>query len=305
MSSFVLQFLINHLFPFPYFHSLNEVTFILRKKLRSSSPRIVVLTLRLMEALMNNGSNYWHNAMNDERVTKDVAMVARTYCKRTGSDNRDVAETCLDIVQHWGEQFLTRKKQYGKIVDLYLDLRKEGLPFRINNQFDANRVPIFTPPLGSISGDSLGRSRDSTDGILAAAMQTQLDLDRERYPQYPMPNRLPPTGSSSAANSRPNSTRLPSSTPTNMRYPSPQPAVQNQRVAASPSFNSPFEVLHSLHGATSILSEMVSNAVHVGELRNNEVIDDIASQLIKIQRAVTVAIEKSMDSPEVGPFTFL
>ena len=147
---------------------LNEVTFLLRRKLGSIatplnpvSPTQVMLTLSLIEALVKNGGRKLHAAINDEKFMKEMANVARRYTQKAGKENNEVAELALEIIQAWGEGFLTRRRQYSNIVDTYHELRKERLPFKA--QYDASRVPIFTP--ASEDGQS-GSGGDNTDAIL-------------------------------------------------------------------------------------------------------------------------------------------
>ena len=147
---------------------LYEVTFLLRRKLGSIatplnpvSPTQVMLTLSLIEALVKNGGRKLHAAVNDEKFMQEMGNVARRYTQRPGKENNEVAELALEIIQAWGEGFLTRRRQYYNIVETYHQLRKERLPFKA--QYDASRVPIFTP--ASEDGQS-GGAGDNTDAIL-------------------------------------------------------------------------------------------------------------------------------------------
>lgn len=167
----------------------------MRRKLRASQPKVVVLTLRLIESLTNNCSSSWYTTLNDERMTAELGSVARKYVQKIGAENREVAEVCLDLVQAWGEAFLPKRKNYSNIVNLYFNLRKEGLPFKVNNQFDPNRVPIFAKsPLQSNEGYL---DRD-TDAILAASLQSiNVSESRPQVPQQPSSSRRRPSNSHS------------------------------------------------------------------------------------------------------------
>ena len=120
-----------------------------------------MLTLSLIEALVKNGGRKLHAAVNDEKFMQEMGNVARRYTQRPGKENNEVAELALEIIQAWGEGFLTRRRQYYNIVETYHQLRKERLPFKA--QYDASRVPIFTP--ASEDGQS-GGGGDNTDAIL-------------------------------------------------------------------------------------------------------------------------------------------
>ena len=153
---------------------LNEVTFLLRRRLGSIatplnpvSPTQVMLTLSLIEALVKNGGRKLHAAINDEKFMHEMANVARRYTKKAGKENNEVAELALEIIQAWGEGFLTRRRQYHSIVETYHQLRKEGLPFKA--QYDASRVPIFTPSSEGASGGG----GDNTDAILRSMASSE------------------------------------------------------------------------------------------------------------------------------------
>jgi hypothetical protein len=102
---------------------------------------------------------------------QEMMKVARKYTKLPGPEALEVAEACLDVLQAWGEAFLPRQRQFPNIVKAYQDLRKEGLPFRV--QYDPSRVPIFTPSGLSNPSDS------DTDAILAAAIASAALRDDE------------------------------------------------------------------------------------------------------------------------------
>jgi hypothetical protein len=61
---------------------------------------------------------------------KEMQRVARRYANKSGSENVRVAESALDIIQAWGEGFLTKRRQFPNIVEAYHELKKEGMPFK-------------------------------------------------------------------------------------------------------------------------------------------------------------------------------
>jgi hypothetical protein len=92
---------------------------------------------------------------------KDLAKVARKYSGKRGGDSIEVAELSLDVIQAWGEAFLSHQKKFPAYTKIYHELRKEGMQFK--SQYDINRVPIFTPT-GGVSVES-----GEDNGILRAA----------------------------------------------------------------------------------------------------------------------------------------
>jgi hypothetical protein len=145
--------------------------FLLRKKLASKSPQTVGLTMQLIGTLVNNCGAQFHAAMNDEKFMREMGNAIRYFSKRPGAENKDATDVALDLVQSWGEAFLPKRKQFYHIVDLYFTLRKEGLPFKVQ-QFDPTRVPIF-------AGSGASGGADNTDAILAAALQSSMALEME------------------------------------------------------------------------------------------------------------------------------
>lgn len=150
---------------------MNEVLFLLRKKLSTKVPQTVGLTMQLLGSMVNNCGTRFHAAINDEKFMRDVGNAIRYFSKRPGAENKDVTDVALDLVQSWGEAFLPQRRQFYHIVDLYFNLRKEGLPFK-TQQFDPTRVPIFASNAQSSTGDD-------TDAILAAALQSSMAMEDE------------------------------------------------------------------------------------------------------------------------------
>lgn len=151
---------------------MNEVAFLLRKKVASKSAQTVGLTIQLIGVFVNNCGPRFHAILNDERFTRVIADAVRYFSKRPGHDSKDTTDVALDLIQSWGEAFLPRRREYYFIVDLYFNLRKEGLPFK-PQQFDPNRVPIF-------ANDNGGGAIDNTDSILAASLASELALQDEQ-----------------------------------------------------------------------------------------------------------------------------
>lgn len=151
---------------------MSEVAFLLRKKIASKSAQTVGLTIQLIGVFVNNCGSRFHGILNDERFTRAIADAVRYFSKRPGHDSKDTTDVALDLIQSWGEAFLPRRRDYYHIVDLYFNLRKEGLPFK-PQQFDPNRVPIFVD-------SNSGKALDNTDAILAASLASELALQEEQ-----------------------------------------------------------------------------------------------------------------------------
>ena len=119
------------------------------------------MTLKLLESLMTNCGERFYSAVNDKAFISDLGKAARKFCNKTGGDNKEAAEVALDVIQAWGEAFLTKRQRYPNITDLYFELRKEGLPFK-KVQFDSNRVPIFSDSFVGLSGSNENSTSSSS-----------------------------------------------------------------------------------------------------------------------------------------------
>jgi len=97
--------------------SLNEVVFLLRRKLAHKNPQIVVLALNLMGSLVNNCGEKFHSVLlNDRKFLRDLGNLARQSAKRMGLDHKQVSDTSLDLVQSWGEAFLPNRNLFNGTV---------------------------------------------------------------------------------------------------------------------------------------------------------------------------------------------
>ncbi len=264
---------------FNYFR-LAEVVFLLKKKLESKNPKVVLMTLHLLEALVKNGNSLIHGTIGNDFLMATMANVARKYNGKTGSENREVAELCLDIIQAWGEGFMFKQQQFPAFTKYYVELRKEGLHF--NPQFDASKMPDFAPP--SDSGTSTG-NQQAEDEALAAALAASLSggsYQEERY----RPSDENRYHSESYQESYSN------------RAPAPAPSHLN---AGSPS-----ELINSVSSSVALLQDLISVSPSQYELRNNDIAREVAEQLRGYLPKLVSAIDSAVVSqPEVRFNKFL
>lgn len=246
---------------------INELVFLLRRKLGSIATIInpvsikqVQLTLSLTEALVKNCGTRLHRGVNDETFMTEMKRVARRYANRAGAENVKVAELTLDVIQAWGEGFLTRRRQFPNIVEAYHELKKEGMPFRA--QYDPSRVPIFTP-----DGDSASNPHsDSTDAILASMSSSGGGGGR----------------ASASGNSRVNNSGASGSGKNSKR--------EQERGRGS--------LVDALHTSVGILGELLMAAVNdntgdsvLGDIATDDVARELVSQIQTQQELLTDKIE--------------
>jgi hypothetical protein len=278
---------------------MNEIMFLLRRKISSKSPQTVELTMLLIGSFVNNCGSRFHAALNDEKFTREIANAVRYYSKRPGIENKQVTDTSLDLIQSWGEAFLPRRKQFYHIVDLYFTLRKENLPFKAQ-QFDPTRVPIFD----SAGGSTHSGASEDTDAILAAAMQSSMQREEEENQRLRRPD--------------PNPSHVPYSD--DRRYESSAVrsdigyyeciedhsavcnSVQQRRGSrAEPSVQAnPAEEVQSLKSCMAILKDLILATTHQQDFRHDEVAQEVVVQLQSYQSKMTGLIEAAlMSDPEV------
>ena len=224
-------------------------------------------------------SKYSNRALNDESFLKELGKLAKKYNSKGGdATSREIAELSLDVIQTWGEAFLPRSATYPNIPKLYHTLRKEGLPFR--PQYDATRVPIFTPPPvipddpdgalyapSAFSGAGRGGGGGDIDADLAAAMALSLADSRTEEGE----------GGASRARERP----------------PPPPAAASRAKAA--------EIVEGCRSSASFLKEVILATSDAAELRGSEMVEEVASQLRLQQGQLVQLVEEELArESEVG-----
>lgn len=255
-----------------------EIIFLFRRKFTNRNPQIIVLALHLLSTLVNNCGHKFHLLLlNDEKFLKDLSNLARTYNQKLGSDNKQVCDVALDLIQSWGEAFLTKRNQFNAIVELYFLLRKEGLPFK-SRQFDPSRVPIVLPAKGKPSQtmyhDDFSYEEDQ-DAELAAAIQCSLAMNNNS------------TTVSSTHNTSMNKNPMnSSSTITN------KPSVTN--VNKSKEEHELEEAVNSLTTPMSVLIELILASNHQREIQNNEIAQDVITQLQLFQAKMNTLIDNAL-----------
>ena len=232
----------------------------IKRKLASSKSKTVFLAITLVEALVKNGGARVHGAVGTEPFMKEMAKVARRFNGRGGSESLEVSELVLDVIQAWGEAFLSRKKHYPAFVNAYHDLRKEGLQFKA--QYDVNRVPIF-----EVGGGNLDSAEDSA--ILRAAMAASVDISSDTAFRSSGPSNRKST----------NTVR------------SDGGAFESSGVSSASE-----EVLQAVLGLISILCEIVMASETVLMLKENDTAIEVADQLRSLQDSMTQVIEHELNN---------
>jgi len=258
---------------------LNEIMFLLRKKLSTKSAQTVGLTMQLIGSLVNNCGARFHAALNEEKFTREIGNAVRYFGNKAGSESKDVTDISLDLIQSWGEAFLPRRKQFYNIVDLYFTLRKEGLPFKVQ-QFDPSRVPIFS------DNSPTPRSGEDTDAILAAALQSSMALEMEAEEKE-----------------RRRENAYSDNRPTRPHHSHNHTRNHNEGAKEEAGFTSigsnTAEEVVSLKSCMSILKDLIQAATHHKDFRHNEIADEVMTQLQSYQSKMTNLIETAlMNDPE-------
>ena len=244
--------------------TINEIVFVIRKKFSSSQPKVVFLSLTLIEALVKNCGHRIYTAVNQDSFLKELGKVTRKFNNKTGAESAEVFKLALDIVQAWGEAFLPLQHKYGNITKLYQDLRKEKMPF--NSQYDRDRVPILTNDEFNPSNAatmSYGGGLDANtanDELFAAALAASI-----------------------------------SETPDESRY---RASSSSQSHSVSGPKN---DIVQTVQTSKSILSEIILAASSAREVISNELAQEIYTQLTFVLNSLAQQIESElMINPEVS-----
>lgn len=127
-----------------------------RRKLRDSNPKVVQLTLTLLEAAVKNADqpgrdSAFHALVGTSEFLSNVATLT------DGKKGWDVKEQALALLQQWGLSFQVKQATLA-FYSTYMDLRLQGVQFP---RLEASS-PIFTPPPQSSSSSSSSPSPSIT-----------------------------------------------------------------------------------------------------------------------------------------------
>jgi len=111
-----------------------------RRKLRDSNPKVLQLTLTLLEAAVKNADqpgwdSPFHALVGTSEFLSNVAALT------DGKKGWDVKEQALALLQQWGLSFQAKQVTLA-FYSTYMDLRLQGVQFP---RLEASS-PIFTPP---------------------------------------------------------------------------------------------------------------------------------------------------------------
>lgn len=120
-------------------YSGDDIVRALQKKLQSESPRTVLQTLILVEAVVKNGPKAIHAQIGARSFLNAVAALT------DGSLGFDVQNQSLLLIKQWADAFAG--SSLTAFQDIYRQLKLQGVDFP-EVEHDA---PIFTPPPSSVS----------------------------------------------------------------------------------------------------------------------------------------------------------
>ena len=239
------------------------------------------MTLRLLESLMTNCGERFYSAVNDKAFISDMGKTARKFCNKVGGENKEAAEVALDVIQAWGEAFLTKRQRYPNITDLYFDLRKEGLPFK-KVQFDSSRVPIFRDSFVGLSGSNTNSVSSSASKLAPANASSG------------------PSSTSSPLNSRrQSSTSSGSPPPSSLRTPSPF-IPHDLDDATTEGLLTASEVISSMSFFLSVVRESILPLGDGEKFVDSEITVEMIDGIRRLRLQMNDVIMESLNSdPEV------
>eukprot|EP01041_Mallomonas_annulata_P001124 gene1124-2184_t len=269
---------------------IHEVVAAIRRKMNSKTHMKVFFALTMIETLVKNCGERMYVAINDEGFLKDMAKVVKKYqvLARNGRECRDVAELSADIIQAWGEAFLSRSRQYPNISRAYHELRKEGIQFK--PQYDESRVPIFTNtrPVSVVNGTG----NDYIDDDLAAALQASLGTSGGPGPG---PGSRTSTSASNRSIRNVMTNHHTSDIITHEQQQQQQPTMPSMSVA---------EVISAVNSSSQMLHEMICALTSVREAQGNELMEDVELQLKGLLKLLNVMLEGELGAPETVELMF-
>ena len=149
---------------------LREIVHVLRKRLQSKTPRVVMNALTLAETLVLNCHTRFHNEVAESKFMNAMSNVARVNSRKMDRTSVEIADKALELIQSWGEvifsvgfgqwsavEFLSPCPSFFRqafrpqhevmplFADTYDGLRKEGLCFHAGDA----KPPVFMPPPSS------------------------------------------------------------------------------------------------------------------------------------------------------------
>ncbi|XP_068641860.1 TOM1-like protein 6 isoform X2 [Aristolochia californica] len=115
-----------------------DVVKALKKRLQHKSPRVQLLALTLLEAMIKNCGDYVHFQVAERNILQEMIKIVK---KKTDMHVRDKILVLLDS---WQEAFGGPGGKYPQYYWAYDELRRSGVQFP---QRSREAAPIFTPPV--------------------------------------------------------------------------------------------------------------------------------------------------------------
>lgn len=292
---------------------MKDVLLYFRRKFDAKQPKVVYLTLCLLDHLVRNCDHLFLRYVCDDSFLNIIEKLAKKYHVKTGSENREVADFCLDMIQVWGESFIEYQSHYGNVLRLYQRLKRENLPFKLQN--DPTKATPFTPhvpstttpssvnssrPVSSISMSPRGDGVDGDDAMLQAAISASLADVRISQSRSASSSSTPsPATNARSANRPTNSTLSPNTTS----------ASRTSRTSSSASVKSPsskmLETIASLGSSLEILCDIIEASNSSLDLVSDETPGEIAAQATLLLKLIADYIQEELNRPTVRASTFL
>lgn len=235
---------------------ISEFIFYLRRKFGSKIPKVISLSLLLIDQLIKNCSHKVYFAINQDNFVKDFGKLIRKYNAKSGSSNAEVANVSLDLIQSWNAIFARIQDRYPNIPRLYQELRREGIP--LNSNIDSSHTPVYSD--NSITTTRSGMSSLTNSRNLSSNVN-------------PLTSAVTSSSTSSTVSRNPPS------------------AASNQNSRSSESSAKHSNLLNSIATTSSILKEMISASTSFEDLHDNIVAMEVAGELSMLLASLGKIIE--------------
>ena len=233
----------------------------------------VYLALSLVESLVKNCGDRVYAAVNEVGFMRSMGKCVRRYHELAvkGNEYRKVADLSADIVQVWGEAFLSKSKIYPNISRTYHELRKEGIPFKA--QCDESRYPIFSSNASSEVHHSVP---------FAAPVEYEYDPQLEAAVRESL---------STSRNQQQSNRRISQSL---YQHSDSNSSSNNHK----PNYSK--ELIDLVQGTTKMLKEIICASTSRQELADNDAAEEVAEQLKSSLKQLEVTIPEELERrPEV------
>ncbi|KAL3617398.1 hypothetical protein CASFOL_037719 [Castilleja foliolosa] len=115
-----------------------DVVKAVKKRLLHKNPRVILLSLTLLETMVKNCGDFVHFQIAERNILPEMVKIVRKKA------DMHVRDKILTLIGSWHDAFGGPRGRYPQYLMAYEDLRRSGVNFP---QRPPDAAPIFTPPV--------------------------------------------------------------------------------------------------------------------------------------------------------------